>query len=65
MPSKMQNKISKFLYRPTKKSENLDFLLKKIDEVENSLSKSIGGIFASKKPKKSDKKAWQKLKNDL
>lgn len=59
MRSKFQNKIKQFLYRPVKKSTNMEFVVKKLDEAENALDATVGGAFGGKKrgvTKKGDKK---------
>ena len=59
MRSKFRNKIKQFLYRPVRKSPNVDFVVKKLDEAESVLDATVGGAFGVKKRdvvKKSDKK---------
>ena len=63
MTSKLQNRIKRILYRPAKKSPSKEYIAKKLDEAENALDATIGGVLGTKKKpkkKKDDKKEDKK-----
>jgi len=53
MSVKFRNKIKRVLYRPARKRPHMEFVTKRLDDAENALGATIGGIFGGKKVKKS------------
>ena len=51
MTSKFRNKVKQILYRPAKKSPNIDFVVKKLGEAEKALDATVGGVFGGKRKK--------------
>jgi len=66
MSAKFRNKIKRVLYRPAKKRPHMDYVAKQLDDAENALSATIGGIFKNKKPARSGANEKEKAdeKND-
>ena len=53
MTNKFQNRIKRVLYRPIRRSRpNRDFLHKKLEDAENALNATVGGIFAKRRRKR-------------
>lgn len=56
MPSKLQNRMKRIMYKPSKKkSTHLDFLTQSIEDAEKALDSTIGGIFGNKRKRKRKK----------
>jgi len=56
MPSKLQNRMKRIMYKPAKKkSTHLDFLTQSIEDAEKALDSTIGGIFGNKRKRKRKK----------
>ncbi|MCL2171092.1 MAG: hypothetical protein FWB71_02970 [Defluviitaleaceae bacterium] len=62
MPSRFQNKLSQFFYRPRKASPALDAVSKGLGEAESALKSTVGGILKKKEPKKKSEKSEKKDK---